>query len=154
QLERLRDDVMQSGTGGGNNLVRNKNPLYKDARLAVDEAEAAYKIATSELGRLTNDLQRTESIVRTLPELQAEFSELNRSYEATKKVHANIFEKLNASRIQLEMERASASQRYDLITPPNVQPQSRIKVMGIRGGALAMLGFFFGITLGLLRDLR
>jgi uncharacterized protein involved in exopolysaccharide biosynthesis len=154
QLERLRDEAMESGSGGGNNLARNKNPLYKDARLAVDEAEAAHKIASAELGRLTNDLKRTESIVRKLPELQAEFSELNRSYEATKKVHANIFEKLNASRIQLEMERASASQRYDLLTPPNVQPQSRIKVMLIRGAALALLGFLLGITFGLLRDLR
>lgn len=152
-LETLRDDVMANG-GGASNIVRSKNPLFKNARLAVDEAEAAYKIAQAELSRLTNDLERTEAIVAKLPELQAEYSELNRSYEATKKVHANLFEKLNSSRIQLEMERASASQRYDIITPPNVQPQSRLKVMGIRGGALAMVGFFFAIGLGLLRDLR
>ena len=154
ELERLRDETMERGNSGGSNLAKSKNPLYKDARLAVDEAEAAHKIASAELSRLTNDLKRTETIVRKLPELQAEYSELNRSYDATKKVHANILEKLNASRIQLEMERASASQRYDLITPPNVQPQSRIKTMGIRGAALAMLGFFFGVFLGLLRDLR
>jgi pSer/pThr/pTyr-binding forkhead associated (FHA) protein/uncharacterized protein involved in exopolysaccharide biosynthesis len=154
QLQRLRDEVIQSGRGGGNDIVRSKNPLYKDARLAVDEAEAAYKIASTELARLTNDLERTKSIVRKLPELQAEYSELNRSYDATKKVHANILEKLNASRIQLEMERASASQRYDLITPPNVLPRSRVKVMGMRAAGLAMLGFFLGITFGLLRDLR
>jgi uncharacterized protein involved in exopolysaccharide biosynthesis len=150
-LTNLRDDVLENGN---TKIVRSKNPIYENARRAVDDAQAAYKIASAELGRLTHDIKDTERIVTELPRLQQEYSELTRSYEATKAIHDNLFEKLTSSRIQLEMERASASARYDVITPPNVQPTSPIKTMAVRGFAAGILGFIFGIALGLIRDLR
>ncbi len=153
ELEKLRDDVIANGTGT-TKVLRSDNPLYKDARLQADAAEAAHTVASSELARLTNDLERTKKIVAKLPELQAEYSELQRSYDAVKKVHANLFEKLTASRIQLEMERKSAAARWDVITPPNVQPVSRVKTVAIRGAAGAAAGFFFGLLIGIARDLR
>jgi uncharacterized protein involved in exopolysaccharide biosynthesis len=155
ELETLRDDVMKHGTGGGaTKVLKSDNPLYKDARLQADAAEAAHAIASAELSRLTNDLERTKKLVGKLPELQAEYSELQRSYEAVKKVHANLFEKLTASRIQLEMERKSAAARWDVITPPNVQPVSRVKTVAMRGAMGAAAGFFLGLLLGIARDLR
>jgi uncharacterized protein involved in exopolysaccharide biosynthesis len=153
ELEKLRDDVIANGTGG-TKVLRSDNPLYKDARLQADAAEAAHTVASSELARLTNDLERTKKIVGKLPELQAEYSELQRSYDAVKKSHATLFEKLTASRIQLEMERKSAAARWDVITPPNVQPVSRVKTVAIRGAAGAAAGFFFGLLIGIARDLR
>jgi uncharacterized protein involved in exopolysaccharide biosynthesis len=153
ELEKLRDEVMTSGSSTPK-ITRSDNPLYKDARLQADAAEAGHAIATAELSRLTNDLERTKKIVAKLPELQAEYSELQRSYEAVKKVHANLFEKLTASRIQLEMERKSAAARWDVITPPNVQPVSRVKTVAMRGAMGAAAGFFLGLVLGILRDLR
>lgn len=150
-LEKLRDDVMANGT---TSVVRSKNPIYESARRAVDDAEAAHKIAQSELGRLTNDMKRTEKIVRELPGLQAEFSELSRSYEATQAIHNNLFEKVTSSRIQLEMERGQASARYDIVVPPNVRAESPTLTMIKRGAAGTFLGLLFGIGLGMLRDLR
>jgi uncharacterized protein involved in exopolysaccharide biosynthesis len=154
ELETLRDDVMANGTGGATKVLKSDNPLYKDARLQADAAEAAHAIASAELSRLTNDLDRTKKLVNKLPELQAEYSELQRSYEAVKKVHANLFEKLTASRIQLEMERKSAAARWDVITPPNVQPVSRVKTVAMRGAMGGAAGFFLGLLLGIARDLR
>lgn len=153
QLEDLRDDVMENGTGASN-IVKAKNPLYKDARLMADAAEAAQAIATAELSRLTNEYERTRSIVAKLPELQAEYTELLRSYEATKKVHDGLFEKLNVSRTQLDMERASVTGRFDIITPPNVVLTPWIKALVVRVGAGLVAGFFLGVFLGVLRDLR
>ncbi len=93
-------------------------------------------------------------MVAKLPELQAEYSELMRSYDVTKKSHDSLFDKLNASRTQLDMERASVSARFDVITAPNVKltPWQRILFVRIAGGLIA--GLMLGIGLGLLRDLR
>lgn len=151
KLEELRDDVLAKGTS---KIKKSKNPVYENRREAVDEAEAGLKIAQAEMGRLTNDIKRSEKIVEDLPRLQQEYSELTRSYEATQRVHANLFEKLTSSKIQLDMERASASARFDIITPPNVEHTSRLKTVVMRAGILGFLGFAFGIALGLLRDLR
>ncbi len=152
-LEDLRDDVLQNGTTA-DRVVKAKNPLYKDARLMADAAEAANAVATSELSRLTNEYERTRAIVAKLPELQAEYTELLRSYDATKKVHDGLFEKLNISRTQLDMERASVTGRFDIITPPNVVLTPWIKQLVIRVGAGLIAGFMLGVFLGVLRDLR
>jgi uncharacterized protein involved in exopolysaccharide biosynthesis len=153
ELEQLRDQVMKEG-GSDAGVVRDANPVYESRRIALDDASTSLKVAQAEMGRLTNDLKRTERIVADLPRLQQEYTELTRSYEATQKIHANLFEKLTSSKIQLDMERASASGRYDVITPPNVEPVSKVKTLVKRAGLLGMLGFFFGIGIGLLRDLR
>jgi uncharacterized protein involved in exopolysaccharide biosynthesis len=151
RLEDLRDDVIQQGT---TKVIKDKNPVYDQARRSLQDANAAYKIARSELGRLGADKKRIERIVAELPRLQQEHAELTRNYDSTKVVHNNLYEKLNSSKIQLDMERAAASARFDVITPPNVEKVSAVRTMIKRGVLAGFLGFMFAAFLGLLRDLR
>lgn len=150
-LEKRRDEMLKNGR---TSVVRDRNPVYENRRLAKDDADAGLRMAQSELGRLTNDLERTKKLVQELPRLQREYAELTRSYDATKALHANLIEKLNSSRLQLELEHVSAKGRYELTTPPNVAPPAKMKTIMVRGGALGFVGFAFGIFLGLARDLR
>jgi uncharacterized protein involved in exopolysaccharide biosynthesis len=152
RLEDLRDDVIQRGTSA--KVVHNKNPVYEGARRTLQDANAAFKIARSELGRLGADKKRIEKIVGELPRLQQEYAELTRNYDSTKVVHNNLYEKLNSSKIQLDMERAAASARFDVITPPNVEKVSAVRTMIKRGFIAGFLGFMFAAGLGLIRDLR
>lgn len=151
QLEKKRDDVLKNG---GSKIVKERNPLYEDRRIAKAEAEAQLRIAQSQLSRLTNDMEKTKKLVDALPRLQREYAELTRSYESTKASRKRIFDSLESSRIQLDLERASAAARYDITTPPNVEPVSKVKTIVMRAGVLGFLGFGFGIFLGLVRDLR
>jgi uncharacterized protein involved in exopolysaccharide biosynthesis len=150
-LEKQRDDVLKNG---GSKIIKESNPLYEDRRDAKTDAEAELRIAQAQLGRLTNDMERAKKLVDALPRLQREYAELTRSYEATSAVRKRIFDNLETSRIQLDLERASAAARYDITTPPNVQPVSKVKTVVTRAGILGFLGFGFGVFLGLLRDLR
>jgi|GEM_PF-1756766 len=150
-LEKQRDEVLKNGTS---KIVRESNPLYEGRRDAKTDAEAELRIAQAQLGRLTNDMERAKKLVDALPRLQREYAELTRSDEATKAVRKRIFDNLQSSRIQLDLERASAAARYDITTPPNVEPPSKVKTIVTRAGVLGFLGFGFGVFLGLLRDLR
>lgn len=153
QIEDMRDDVLAHG-GSAEKVVRAKNPLYKDLRLNADAAEAAHAIAQAELARLTNDYERTKAITAKLPELQAEYDELLRSYDSTKKIHGNLFEKLNASRTQLDIERANVASRFDIVSPPSVKPMPWVKLMAMRLGIGLAGGLFFGLFLAFSRELR
>ena len=150
-LEKQRDEVLKNG---GTKIIRESNPLYEGRREAKDSAEAELRIAQSQLGRLTNDMDRAKKLVAALPRLQREYAELTRSYDATTAVRKRVFDNLESSRIQLDLERASATARYDITTPPNVVPVNKVKTIVTRAGALGILGFGFAIFLGLLRDLR
>jgi uncharacterized protein involved in exopolysaccharide biosynthesis len=150
-LEALRDEVLENGT---TKIVKSKNPLYKGARNSLDEAEAAYRVATSELGRITKDIEKYEELKGKLPRLEAEYAELTRTYEATQKQFEEMSYKLSTTRVQLELERAQASTRYDIITPPNVKPVSRLGTIIKRSMMGAALGLLLGIGLGVIRELR
>jgi uncharacterized protein involved in exopolysaccharide biosynthesis len=153
QIEDMRDDVLANG-GSADKIVRAKNPLYKDLRFNADAAEAAHAIAQTELSRLTNDYERTKAITAKLPELQAEYGELMRSYDATKNIHGNLFEKLNASRTQLDIERANVASRFDIVSPPNVKAIPWVKLMAMRLGIGLAGGLFFGLFLAFSREFR
>lgn len=150
-LEALRDKVLMEGTS---KVIKSKNPAYKSARIQANEAEAAQRVAQAELSRITKDLEEMEGMVDKLPRLQSEYTELTRKSLAVQKTYDELFQQLNASRIRLDLERAQESARYEIITPPNVKPVSRLKVLLVRGAAGVFVGLFLGIGLGVLRELR
>lgn len=150
-LEKLRDQVLTEGTS---KVIKSKNPAYKTARTQADEAEAAQRVAQAELARITKELEETEGMVDKLPRLQAEYSDLTRKQQAVQKTYDELFGQLNGSRIRLDLERAQESARYEIITPPNVKPISRLKVLLTRGAMGVFAGLFLGIGLGALREFR
>lgn len=150
-LESLRDNTIAHGT---TKIIKSKNPVYQNYRHAVDAAETNYKNSVAELSAINKDLTKTEGLVEKLPRLQAEYAELLRSYGATEKTHALLFQQLHSVRVRLELERAQAAARYDVITPPNVKPVSKIFTILLRSGMGLFAGFAFGLGLGLFRDAR
>jgi uncharacterized protein involved in exopolysaccharide biosynthesis len=150
-LEALRDQVLSEGTS---KVIKSKNPAYKTARTQANEAEAAQRVAQAELSRITKELEETEGMVEKLPRLQAEYSDLTRKAQAVQKGYDELFQQLNASRIRLDLERAQESARYEIITPPNVKPISRLKVLLTRAAAGLFVGLFLGVGLGGLREFR
>lgn len=150
-LEALRDQVLSEGTS---KVIKSKNPAYKTARTQATEAEAAQRVAQAELSRITKELEETEGMVEKLPRLQAEYSDLTRKAQAVQKQYDELFQQLNASRIRLDLERAQESARYEIITPPNVKPISRLKVLLTRAAAGLFVGLFLGVGLGGLREFR
>lgn len=150
-LEALRDKVLQQGT---TKIAKSKNPAYKSARMQANEAEAAQRVAQAELARITKELEEMEGMVDKLPRLQSEYTDLTRKALAIQKTYDELFQQLNASRIRLDLERAQESARYEILTPPNVKPVSRLKVLLKRGAVGVFLGLFLGIGLGVLRELR
>ncbi|MEM9463411.1 MAG: FHA domain-containing protein [Myxococcota bacterium] len=151
-LERIRDEILLHG--GGSKVIKTKNPAYKSARVSVTEAEAAQRVAAAELSRVTKELEEMEGMVDKLPRLQAEYNQLTRDQLAVQKTYDDLFQQLNGTRIRLELERSQAAARYDVITPPNVIPVSRLKTLIIRGGIGTFMGMFIGLALGLLREGR
>ena len=152
-MKKRRDAVMQEG-GSVDKISRAKNPLYASARQLADEAEAAHAIAQAELSRLTNDMEHTKMLTDKLPELRAEYDELMRSSEASKKIYGGLSEKLNASRTQLDIEKASVKSRFDILLPPSVKPVEWVKVAATRVGIGLGAGLFLGLLLAFSRELR
>jgi len=151
QLQRLSGDVLRKAPTAG---TRQRNPAYEERRRALADAEAAVTVARSEVARLTRELRVSDDSLTALPEIERKWEELTRSLAARKSIREQLFEKANNSRYQLGLERASASGRYDVITPPHVEQSSPLIIVLMRTAIAAFAGFMFGIALGAFRDLR
>ncbi|MEY4544891.1 MAG: hypothetical protein RL685_1086 [Pseudomonadota bacterium] len=95
-----------------------------------------------------------EARIESLPELQAHYQDLSRDYETKRKKHDTIVSDLEAKKMQLELERASARALYDVITPPTPEPPSMTSAMFKRGGLGGGVGLMLALFAALVLELR
>jgi uncharacterized protein involved in exopolysaccharide biosynthesis len=135
-------------------IEQRRNPLHDTFKKALVEREVSARIAGQEAARVQKDLRRVEEIVARLPDLEAEYAELNRTYDATKKLHTQIFETLQTTKMQLDLERASIKSRYDIIAPPNLEFISARKKIMNRAVSSGGVGFVVALLVTALRQLK
>jgi uncharacterized protein involved in exopolysaccharide biosynthesis len=152
QAQKLRE-LAESARNDAITEVR-RNPLHDMMKKSLIEREVSQRIARQEAARVARDLERLEKIVERLPELEAEYAELNRTYTSTQKLHTTIFETLQTTKMQLDLERASIKSRYDVIAPPSLEFVSVRKNIMNRAMSSGGAGFVVGLLLAALRQLK
>lgn len=153
QAEELRR--LAAGVGVSNTETeRQRNPAYSSIQDTLRQLDASESSAKQEVERIQRDLKRVRSIVDRLPALEATYAELTRSYDATKALHAKIFNQLKTTQLQLELERASAAARYDIISPPTLEFVSPFKTILRRAMMLGVVGFLLGLVVATVLELR
>jgi hypothetical protein len=145
ELQRLARDTEASG--GAADVVRQRNPTYNAIQDNLRGLDAAEETARSEMGRLRRELERVKGVVDRLPQLDAQYASLQRSYDTSRDLHKSIFGQLKATRLQYDLEKASARARYDIINPPALEFISLFKVGGIRGAAGLIAGAIFALLI-------
>jgi uncharacterized protein involved in exopolysaccharide biosynthesis len=138
-LQRLADEARKKNAS---EFDRDANPGLVALRNRVGELDVAYRSAQAEAGSIGGLVNRLDSIVTTMPEVEAQYAELTRSYTATKDLHSKLFDKLRTNQLQLELERASAVARYEVMSPPEssgVPLKGALKMRSMIGFGLGLL---------------
>jgi uncharacterized protein involved in exopolysaccharide biosynthesis len=139
-LERMQAETRAKGT---TSFDRAANPGLVALRNRVGELEVAHRSAKAEAGSIGGLVSRLDSIVGAMPEVEARYAELSRSYAATKDLHAKLFDKLRTNQLQLELERASAVARYEVMSDPESSGLPLQRALKIR----TLLGIVIGIVI-------
>jgi len=120
-LEELRR-LAEGSSGNTRTAVRSsKNPIYATAEARVYELQSSLAVARQEKKRLEEEIAEAESKAAEMPEQESQFDELQEEYTAAEEEYDRILAKLRQSEQQVELERASAEARHDLITPPQIE---------------------------------
>jgi uncharacterized protein involved in exopolysaccharide biosynthesis len=152
ELKRLASDAA-TGTDS-TDVERSRNPIYDDTQDRLQRLRASAAATRQEKERLRQDQERIKGIVDKLPKLEAEYADLTRSYDATKALHTKIFEQLKTAQLQYELEKASASARYEIITPPRLEYVSHVKNFVKRALLLCVVGIALGFVLAVLLQMK
>lgn len=143
ELQKMAEQARAAEVTG---IAREGNAGLIALRNQVGDLEVASKAAGAELGAVNELLNRQNSIVGDLPEIEARYAQLTRSYNVSKDIHAKLFSELRDSQLKLDLERASAKARYEVLEPPEAGGVQIRKLLLTR----TLIGIGAGLVLGAL----
>jgi len=124
------------------------NPVYSSTKIALQDAEVEVKTLESKLYEQKQKILKLNSLVDTVPEVEAQLIRLNRDYQVVKGQYETLLGRLEQSKLTEQADKTSDSVRFRVVDPPFVPliPSSphRIKLL------FMVLGIGVGSGLGLM----
>lgn len=119
-----------------------QNPVYQQLSVSLAAAEAtvaSMRARVAEYNRRLSDLQAAANAV---PQYEAEFTQLTRDYEVTKKNYENLLARRESAQISQDMETSTSVMDFRVIDPPRVPstPSAPNRPLLISLALLAALG--------------
>jgi uncharacterized protein involved in exopolysaccharide biosynthesis len=154
QIDDLERLALKERTTTATKLERDANPALIELKNKVGDLQVASSGISAELGQVGSQLARIASIVKEMPEVEEKYAQLTRSYNVSREQHAKLFERLKTAQLQLELERSSASARYEMVAPAESDGVPLRKALFKRTLIGAMLGLMLGLVLALVFELK
>jgi uncharacterized protein involved in exopolysaccharide biosynthesis len=154
QAVRLRSLVKQTQSRKIEGVELQANRGLMELQHRVADLEVASKSAAAELGEIGGQLGRLEKIVKKMPDVEARYAELSRSYSENKQLQSQLYEKLRNTQIQLEFQRASVAARYEVLIPPMSYGVPIRRTLLLRAGIGFVVGLLFAGFIALYREGR
>jgi polysaccharide chain length determinant protein (PEP-CTERM system associated) len=154
QLETQRRDLaVHRGRGSGGPLSSAasiaKSPLYQQLKVSLAEAEANVASLRTRVGEYESRQAKMRASARMVPQIEAEFAQLNRDYEVNKTNYNNLLARRESANLSSQMDSAAGIGEFRLVDPPRVTPQpvSPNRVLLLVGALVASLGAGLGSSL-------
>ncbi|HZF75781.1 MAG TPA: XrtA system polysaccharide chain length determinant [Acetobacteraceae bacterium] len=169
-------DLRASGTGGapargGDGSAASRgtgpraNPLYEQLRLRLVDVEATLVSLNRQIGEEAANVERLEAMLRSMPQVQAQFQNLDRDYNVLRRNYEELLERRESVQIAGAARTGAERVRLDVVDPPTVPPlpsgpnrillASAVLVVGLgAGGALAVLLVLLDSSFFTAQDLR
>ena len=158
QLEQQRDEELEqlaqySAEQPGQNSNLNQNAVYQELRISVSRLETEVASVKVRVKTFEDNVEALVSKLNLIPEIEAEFTGLNRDYDITK----SKYEALLARRESAELaRRAGASEQnvqFNVIEPPRVPlaPSGPNRILFYT--LVLIVGIGAGIVMAFLRSL-
>ncbi len=118
------------------------NPVYQQLRVALVESEANVASLRARVSEYESRYSRLKSAIRTAPEVEAEYAQLNRDYDVLKSSYQSLVSRREAASLSGSLEARGGGADFRLIDPPRVTPQP------VAPNRLLLLLASLGIALG------
>jgi polysaccharide chain length determinant protein (PEP-CTERM system associated) len=126
-----------------------RNPMFQQLRLSLAEAEATVASARAKVAGYENQYRQLKAQAQLVPQVEAEFSQLNRDYEIQKKTYETLLARREAGVMGADVQDAGGAQ-FRVIDPPRVSPQpvapNRIGLLGVVVAAAIGAGLFASLV--------
>jgi polysaccharide chain length determinant protein (PEP-CTERM system associated) len=118
-----------------------RNPVYQQMRASLADAEANVASLKARLSAYESQYAQLRAAARLVPEVEAEFAQLNRDYDVQKKTYGDLLARREAATMGVDVQDTGGTQ-FRVIDPPRVSPQP------VAPTHIALLGVAFALALG------
>jgi polysaccharide chain length determinant protein (PEP-CTERM system associated) len=134
-----------AGAAGPRDASTQGSPVFQQMKVSLADSEANVASLRARLASYESQYAQLKSAARLVPQVEAEFAQLNRDYDIQKKTYETLLARRQSAAIGEGVQDAGGTQ-FRVIDPPRVSPTpvppSRIALLGIV--------FFAAIGAGLL----
>jgi polysaccharide chain length determinant protein (PEP-CTERM system associated) len=150
QLEQQRAEELQvlrkaAAAAGRNPESADRNPVFQRLRFSLAESEANVASLRAKLSSYEGQYAQLRSAARLVPQVEAEYAQLNRDYDIQKKTYETLLARRQSATFGEGVQDAGGTQ-FRVIDPPRVSPQpvppTHIALIGIAFAAALAAGLF------------
>lgn len=127
QLEAQRKEELAArkkpGPRHSGMAAKERNPVYQQLRVAIVEAEAQVASLRTKVSEYERRYQALGSSARMVPEVEAEFAQLNRDYEVQKRNYETLVQRRESASMSEKMDESAGSVDFRVVDPPRVSPK-------------------------------
>ncbi len=103
-------------------MAVNNNPVYQQLKVSLAETEATVASLRTRVAEYESRYQRLTQNMKNMPQLEAEFAQLNRDYDVHKKNYDGLVARRESASLSGELESTAGIADFRLIDPPSVSP--------------------------------
>lgn len=101
----------------------NNNPVYQQLKVSLAESEANVASLRARVDEYQSRYNRLKDSVKMIPQIESEYTQLNRDYDINKKNYESLVERRESATISGEMDANAGGVDFRLIDPPRVSPK-------------------------------
>ena len=94
------------------------NPVYQQLKVSLAETEANVASLQARVAEYEARYKRTNNLLKTQPQLEAEYTQLNRDYDIHKKNYEQLVTRRESAELSGDLEAAGSVADFRLIDPP------------------------------------
>ncbi len=119
QLETQRRIDLESRKGKGSAAT---NPVFQQLRISLANSEANVASLRTQLAAQQGRLEQTRSMASRVPQVEAEFAQLNRDYDVIRKNYDQLVTRREAASLGVKIDQTAGLAEFRVVEPPQVAP--------------------------------
>ena len=128
------------------------NPVFQQLRISLAAAEANVASLRVRLSTQQSRLAETRALANRTPQIEAEFSQLNRDYDIIRKNYEQLVSRRESASLGVKIDETNPLAEFRIIDPPRTSPSAVLPSRLSLALAGVLLASAAGVGAALLRD--
>jgi len=143
--DHLRHEKPVPDTDGEDRFVE-INDVYQQLKIRLSEAQVDVIAVQQALKETEKEIASLKDMVDTIPQIEAELTQMNRDYDVTKEQYLTLVQRMEIAKLSRQAQQKSDDVKFDIIEPPVVPVRPIAPNRAVFLAAVTIFGIGAGVA--------